>query len=246
MTSPVKSSVELVLLGISADSPPDKSSFPKKFNQTHGKSVWAEILDSPAFARQSGKNSDKWLWAIKTYLVLCKRRSIFPFMVGTEQATRDTMYRMLVQGRQRAVLFAEKFKLFEKISVLTTKREFHFASDSFMVNSYAQLSPIEDPTFKRWLTDIDPGPGFVASGIRSGLYVRDLTGSSYIKTRFEFDLVNYSRPVLLLSLGCDVPMVQSHVNKLMNLRELTSYVDEFIWVPLIRTHRFSNTNNRLF
>lgn len=207
-----------------------------------------DILSDLEFLRKRNalrNNYDLWLWTITKYLQVCRVKGVFPFSNTTEQAATDNLFKMLGHGRRALVSFANQVGLFEKFKPFTVTTHFEVEVDSFKVVSSAVTLPIEDPTIKRWLVSLPPGPTFVP-GQRSGTYTRILRDASYIESRFDIDLVNLARPRVQLSIYCECSPALSHSSGFLSRKELDSKIELQLWHPIVRTYRFNNVDTRVF
>ena len=241
--------VELSLLNTDGSKPPSVDLFPGKFNPS-GLKVWEELMASEEYgkAKRHFRNLDEdWSWCIRAYLKLCGLAGIFPFASATEQSNNDFVVQYLINARRRAIKFIDDIELFKKVRVFSTSREYRILSDGFVVITTAHLTPIKDPTFVKWLQTHSPGPMFRPTGKAPMSFVRELFDNVDSRVVFHINLVNMVRPQLKMLVSCGTPLAYNHVrNGAPSRSDLEKFAEETIWLPLVRSHRFSGIFNRLF
>lgn len=233
------------LFGIDVKRPPHESNFPKKF-APNAQFIWDALLISDAYKKRLVmlSRNDLWSWSIREYLKTASRRGVFPFASSGPQTATDAVYNCLWVGRRNMIRYVDGIGLFKKVTLFRTSRQYKFTNTSTEVTTLAELNPIRDPSFVQWLTGLTPDPMFVMRDAR--IYHRLVYNSIDSKGTFDFNLLNMMRPVLKMTILCNTPLEMPRMGRVPTLLEMERYCQEIIWLPLIRTFRFKDTNTRLF
>lgn len=225
----------LALFGADVSVNPTPSRLPKGFNHAAAR-MWARALESKELEEaRSAKLDTGALWeiAIKQYLKQCAKADVFPF-TGRDDF-QEMATRFLTNGRKALRDYINSSGILKKLTIRSVDRKVRFSGQNFSVEVTAHLKPIEDPTFSKWLTTI-PSPGFRAEK-------NVLTKSVHAHVDVVFQ--NGSDPRLTYKVLCVSPI------KLIDPRyttraKLESYVQNKLWLPILRDHRFDDAGSRLF
>jgi hypothetical protein len=212
---------------------PSVDQFPASFNKEDGLAVWRKVLSSTEY---KSVTRDHWDTALRLYLHACDVAGIFPFARSTQQSNNDTTIRFLTNARRKLQWYFKLVGMFDKISPLFINRSYTFSSNHFEVTTEAQLLPINDPTFGKWLR-MTPYPGF-RPGIRSTVLTKLVQNTVESEIRLDFDLQRKLRPVFWINIHCHTPITYSSVGPPASKEELTEYAEKTIWLPLVRSHRY--------
>lgn len=241
-TSTPNSLPSLALIGVPEnmqDKAPGVTSYPSKFSQ-EGRRVWEALFRDETFQydfKQCSSAEDKWYFAIVRFLDACGDASITPFANATEQDRNDAAIQYLTAGRMDLVRFADEVGFFEKVSLGKVTTTYRLKDYGFRVASSAQIRKLKDPLFEKWLTT-PPLPRFLRTG--DMLYSKHIRSNVNMWVRY----VNSAR----ITVGYEIDIATSvsvSGKRLPTRKEVDSFIDRVIWKPVLRAHRFKNTN-RLF
>lgn len=235
---------DLSIIGVSEQDQsryPTKSSFPKRFNADAFK-VWQKLVESEDVQTFIVENSDKsrvWDYCIMQFITRCGEEGVVPFGKASEQQKTETVIEHFRLSRIKVVDFFKRVSMFDKVRVSKTYRTYVCTPGQTVVKTWAELRPVNDPTFESWLTKA-PEPHFVRG-----------TGSRYFK-QLQPNLlvyVDYISP-MRVKLGFEIQagsgVMIATKRKTPTKKEVEKYMDSTVWLPIVRSHRFLGMNNRLF
>lgn len=239
---------DLVSLGVLDQSKlPSPGNFPSKFSQ-RGFAIWHKLVVSPEFKEITHMRSDpidRWEWAIEQYFVACAHAMIFPFRISPEQSKTDVAVFMLALARRQLKAYFKRIELFKKVRILTTNRRYILKPKAFEIEIVANFYPIDDPTFFDWLLEHPPGPMFRTTGTSRKL-TKILYNTADSKCTLHFDLSYMKRPKLTVNIEFGSLIVLPFHGKPLSKDYIYRYIEENIWLPLVRTYKFDNAGWRLF
>ena len=242
---------DFVSIGVADPSrSPNSTNFPSKFSPG-GYPIWHKLSVCPEYLAYCKIYSDplkRWEWMIKQYIRNCKHKIIFPFKVSGEQSKTDKAIFLLSLARRQLKAYFKSIDLFKKIRIFNTKRHYILKDKTFDLVIVANLLPIDDPTFYKWLLKHPPEPLFRATGKARQLQ-RLLYKTPDSSCVIHFNLAYMKHPQLTVNISFTTPLVIPHHNTVLTREQTEKYIEEKIWLPLVRTFRFDNNDNagwRLF
>lgn len=213
--------------------------YPKKFSP-EALPVWKEMLCSKEFKKKTNNlNLDmSWHIAIQDFLELCETRGVFPFVNSTDISRNEYISDFIRRSRIELVKYFNEIKLFEKVKVKKAYRKYTRKDGGLIVSSWAELFPVHDPNFESWLTQT-PLPRFLKTV--NNRWTKQLRPNLQIWVR----IINKSR----ITIGFNIQtagVISIPGNKSPSRKEVDDYIDDLIFLPIIRSHRFDNLKTRLF
>lgn len=240
---PEKGLTDLSIIGVPMSQHtkmPGVSGFPKKFNPDAQK-VWTEMVQDPAF-KQRCKNyvtlDLAWHHAIQEFLKRCEDTGVFPFINNTDITKNEFIQDFVRRARIDLVKYIDASGLFERVKVRKAYREYIRKDQGLVITSWAELYVVKDPDFLKWL-QTSPMPRFVK--MTEGRYRRVVRPNVEVWVKW----INSQRVVV--SFTIEVAGIVTLPNKPNPKRkEVDSYIDNMIYLPTIRAHRFKFVKTRLF
>lgn len=237
--------VGLEILGISTDQLPSVELFPVRFNQSALR-VWVAVLEDPATLsafRQLTTNEAKWQYCVAEYLKRCNKIGLFAFSALRINTNNDIVVAHLMRLRIRLASFYKRTGFFtngQQLGRLTRHYDFSNGTMTLTVSAYLKPSTI-DPTFQQFLMLL-PEPRFKRDTGTPGLYVKRLAANLNLFVRFY----NRQRVQVGYSIFCkDAPFAGNSATP-QDKYSQTRFVEEQIWVPLVRKHRIVGVGPRIF
>lgn len=227
---------QLQLFGIDSSSRPTPTRFPKTFNPAAAM-VWRQILESQEYAdfcKTHTLASEMWQYCVKAYLKACATESIYPF--GGRSDFEELTRSFLTSARKKLVRWFKESGILEVTKVRKVSRSCEFTHQNFVLEVVAELRPIDDPTFERWLVK-HPQPGFKKV---EGMYQRSLAAHIDV-----FYYVSRNTSYLKYRIFCHTPvrvLEPGHLGK----SKLTQYVEKKLWNPIIEAQPLEGTSNRRY
>ncbi len=219
---------------------PSVYGYPKKFAK-EAFEIWRQLVTSNEFrtkCRSFGNINLAWHTAIQDFLSLCEDNGVFPFVNNTDTARNEFVTDFVRRSRIELVRFLNEIKIFEKIRVKKAFREYKRKERGLVIKSWAELYPVEDPTFETWINTF-PSPRFLKT-VNSKWY-KILRPNLVVWIR----IINKNR----VTIGFDIEVAGSITvpgNKTPSRKEVDNFIDNNIFLPIIRSHRFNNVKTRLF
>lgn len=243
--------LELSLIGIDdASKPPSLTHFPPKFSP-NGFTVWRALLDSPGYLYYVSNHhtlSERWKWMVYHYIQDCEKRGLFPWRISAEQSKTDVATYLLSAARRQLKTYFKRVGLFKLVQIRpmtkATSRAYIFKKDSFEIKITALLDPIKDPSFKTWLVKPN-NPGFRATG-HAGVFFRRLYESTDSVVIITMNVVNAQHPVLTVNIKFKHQVTLPYHGRPLSKPYIVNFVEENIWLPIVRSYRFDNAGWRLF
>lgn len=238
-----KGLTDLSIIGVPGsyhDRLPGPGGYPSKFNPEALK-LWTNLVQDEAYRRELRKlNSLDLAWhnTILKFLSLCDDEGIYPFSNASEATRNEYIQDFVRRGRIHLVQFFNECEMFSHIKVSRAYREYQRRDKGMTIVSWAECFPVKDPTFEKWLQQ-SPMPRFL-KGV-DNRYVKIIQPHVTAWVR----CINLNRVTIGFAIEVagtiNVPGKQTPKRK-----EVDSYMDNRIWLPLIRAHRFDGVFNRLF
>jgi hypothetical protein len=243
IAAPATKLTDLSIIGVPEDyftKFPGVYGYPKKFAK-EAFEVWKELVTSKEFrtkCRSLGTIDLAWHVAIQDFLSLCEDRGVFPFINNTDTARNEFVTDFMRRGRIEIVRFLDEIKMFEKVRVKKAYREYRRKDTGLVIKSWAELFPVEDPNFQTWINTF-PSPRFLKTV--NNRWYKILRPNLIVWIR----IINKSR----VTIGFDIEVAGTITvpgNKTPTRKEVDSFIDNSIFLPIIRSHRFNNVKTRLF
>lgn len=239
---------DLVSLGVADPSKyPSASTIPRKFS-AHGFAIWHKLMTSDEFKERLSQDpppDELWQWSVEQYFFACAHSMIFPFRMSPEQSRTDVAVFMLSLARRQLKAFFKRTDFFKKMKIFNTSRRYILKPKAFEIEISAQLYPINDPTFEKWLRKHTPGPMFQPDR-KARVYIRRLYETADSRCFIRMDCSYMQRPKLTVNIEFNSPIVLPYNSKDVSKEYIYRYIDENIWMPLVRTYKFDNSGWRLF
>jgi hypothetical protein len=219
---------------------PTLTGFPQKFNK-EALVVWKEVVESPDFKAQMkawGTKDAAWHNAIIQFLSACEDKGVFPFPNNTDTTRNEFIQDFVRRGRISLVNFANESGLFTQVRVRKAYREYVRKDTGLVFSCWAELFPVKDPNFEKWLTT-SPMPRFLKHV--DNRYVKVVQPNVNMWVRY----LNPAR--VTVGFTIEVPgTINIPGKKTPKRKEVDSWIDRVIWYPIVRAHRFADVRNRLF
>ena len=218
---------------------PVPSAYPQRFSG-EARHVWDKLVTDPQW-KSLIKDTDvdlAWDQTIREFLSRCTDSGVLPFVNNTDMARNEFVREFLMRSRRHVVEYMNEIGMFKKIKIRHAYREYTRRENGLTVRCWAELYPLKDPDFESWLTKA-PLPRFWK--LTENMYVRIVR--PHIKVWVKF--VNRSRVVV----GFEIQAAGSVTipgSKSPSRRDVATYIDRTIMVPIIKSHRFKDLTTRLF
>lgn len=233
---------ELSVIGVDATGFPSFTNFPRTFAK-EAFPLWKAMLEDEWYTTMKkpvSKSADIWRTVIQRYLKLCANNGIFPFARSTQQANNDVISQYLKSSRRKLQTFFAECEMFSKIKIQSVVRSYEFNPSSFTVHMSANLKPIKDPTFARWLQQM-PFPHFLR-GNDPGYYEKKVHANIHVTVK----AANLNQPKISYSIFCHTPFAIGEYSKLPTLNKLRTEAESTLWIPAIHSVVFEGSGPRLF
>lgn len=235
------------ILGVDDTQPPSLSNFPRTFNPG-AFNQWKVVLESKDYLNVKGntKSASKlWYTAIGLYLKACNRVGAFPFHTTNQQSRNDTVISHLRAIRLVMADYFEEAGFFKKVQMRLVNRRYHIEEGKFVIETEAMLYPFEDPTFRQWLQHLFL-PRMLPRQEEPRTYERRL---DYLGAPGVTAWCKTGRK-LVMSLGytivCPTTPVYPISNKIPSNEQMADFIENTIWLPLIRSRKIKDAGLRLF
>lgn len=219
---------------------PGVAGFPRKFSLESQK-VWTVMVNDAAFKQRckSYVSLDlAWHNAIQEFLTRCEDAGVFPFVNNTDVTKNEFIQDFVRRGRIALVKYLDEVGMFNRVKVKKAYREYLRKDSGLVITSWAELYPVKDPDFLTWLVKA-PLPRFHRLG--DNKYSRVVQPNVHVWVRY----INASRVTLGFSI--EVAGTITVPNKPKPTRkEVDAYIDNTLFLPTVRAHRFACVKNRLF
>jgi hypothetical protein len=231
--------VSLFLLGVDEKyitQPPSMQSYPARFNP-QVKPLWGTFLQSAEFkiSTMSLPTSEEvWNYTIRAFIKLCKLNGVDAFGSQVDIVDNSILIGYLTMKRMVITRFFNSRKLLKLYRVKNIVRQYKVTHSSFSVVAecvlyhYGSRSDLEKYIGSRKVGFIrTTGPNRWHNVIDSNVRVVIETGDSEACLRYE-----------IKALG-SVYVPGSEVKPVTN-QQLTNFIDQQIWGPVVRSHPFEN------
>jgi hypothetical protein len=238
-----KGLTDLSILGVPESAQtrgPSIAGFPRKFNPDSLK-VWKSMLEDPEFknkVRQWASNDLAWHHAIQDFLSRCDAQGVFPFQNNTDTTRNEFIQDFVRRGRLDLMQFVNESGIFKRARVKKVFREYTRKDSGLIINSWAELFPIKEPGFEKWLTT-SPMPRFIPS--IGNKYVKVVRPNVVMWVRY----INDNKVTIGFSIEV-AGTINIPGKKTPKRKEVDKYIDNNIYLPTVRAHRFNDVKNRLF
>jgi hypothetical protein len=217
---------------------PTPETFPPALN-TNNKSVWSTaVAETPSL-----KNPlEDWARCLKRYIELCEEQDVFPFQTFHE-SKNDQITDFLRQARQAVVKYINLSKLFDEVKMQTSHRQVQVTHNGFIITVYAKVT-VTDPSFEQWLQTM-PYPHFNSTRSIDGKWVKPVqSGVTMFVVNGEHGGHMNQRWHIGYEIECpmfpDVP-----TSGTPSKTELEHFIEEILWMPILRSHRPKKLLRRL-
>lgn len=241
---PDRGLTDLSIIGVPASQqtrPPGVAGFPKKFSPDSQK-VWIQMVQDPEFKQRCkawGSMDLMWHHAIQEFLRRCEDQGVFPFVNNTDLTRNEFIQDFIRRGRIALVKFIDECGLFERVKVKKAFREYVRKENGLIITSWAELYPVKNlDEFEKWIQKV-PMPRFIKSV--DNRYIKVIQPNVHAWVR----IINASRVIVGFSIEVagqiNVPNNQKPTRK-----QVDKYIDDALFLPTIRAHRFQHVKTRLF
>lgn len=207
--------------------PPTKDSFPDRFNQ-NAKKTWENLFEPGFVLIEPNTNvANAWRLYIKHYISQCGLAGIDPFEIVNDTATNRSIISFLTAARRRITLLVDRIGVFPLLRVRSIKRECLNTPKGLIINVKATTFGVDDSVeLVEYLLDngFRKRPEF-----RYSLYISP-------NIQFEIQVLNASRITVSYSIEL---LTRVFTIKPLAKAEFDAYVNKNLWLPIVRTHRFS-------
>lgn len=220
---------------------PGVAGYPKKFNPEAQK-VWNKMVQNEDFKKRCKQAVDldvAWHNAIQEFLRLCEEVGVFPFVNNADTSRNEFIQDYVRRARMALVKFFDENCIFERVKVRKAYRDYFRKDTGLVINSWAELYPVKDTAeFMSWIQKA-PAPRFIKH-----------TDNHYVKViqpnvRAWVKFIHSGRIVIGFSI--EVVGTITVPNKPNPKRkEVDKFIDDRIFLPTIRAHRFKGVTTRLF
>ncbi len=218
---------------------PGVGGYPKRFAPEAFK-VWKKLVESTEFKTKCKTLSLDLAWhtSIIDFLMMCEETGVFPFPNNTDTTRSDFIADFVRRGRIEIVKFFDECEFFKKVKIKKAYREYKRKDTGLTITSWADLQPIKDPGFEKWLNR-SPFPRFLkAPDLR---WTKIIRPNVVVWVRF----VNTNR----VTVGFTIDVAGTITipgKKTPKRKEVDKYIDNNIFLPVVRSHRLSDIKTRLF
>lgn len=218
---------------------PVPDSYPVKFNP-ESRHVWELMLQSEEYRKKvSGKTIDlTWHIAVVMFLGLCADVGAFPFSQGNTGSKNEYVRDVMRRGRILVKQFYDRTGIFKTEAVRLGYRRYERTENGFRVMSWANLYPLKNmkleeelqrPHFPRFIRGVENRyTRFIRPGVTAWVVLK-----------------NTYRPVIGFTIeiqgNVSIPGRHSPTR-----REVDDFIDDTMWLPIIRAHRLDGVTTRLF
>lgn len=217
---------------------PTPETFPQALN-FNNKSVWAT-----AVAETPSVNSalEDWARCLRRYIELCEEQNVFPFQT-LSQSRNDQITDFLRSARQAIVKYINKSKIFDEVKIQTSHRVVQVTNTGFIITVYAKVT-VTDPSFEQWLQTM-PYPHFNSTRSIDGKWIKSIqSGVTMFVVNGEHGGHLNQRWHIGYEIECamfpDVP-----TSGTPSKAELERFIEEILYMPILRTHRPAKLLHRL-
>jgi hypothetical protein len=219
---------------------PTVTGYPRKFS-SEALCVWKDMVESDEFKQAIkvwGTKDLAWHNAIQMFLSLCEDRGVFPFPNNTDTTRAEFVQDFVRRARLKLVAFADESGVFQHLRVKRAFREYVRKDTGLVINCWAEVYPVRDPSVEAWLTK-SPMPRFIKHP--DSRYMKMVQSNVNMWVRW----LNTSRIIIGYSIE-----IHGTINlpgkKTPKRKEVDAWIDRTIWLPIVRAHRFNDVRNRLF
>lgn len=234
---------DLALIGV-----PDKFlerepliiSYPKRFAES-ARPLWIKTLNDPTvnrMMREAQSLDEKWQIAIQEFLDKCEEEGMYPFTNSTQQDRNDAAIEYLKAARIDLILFMNQTDLLTtRFRVRSACRDYFVKENGLRVVAWAECKNTGSLENEQLLTNL-PHRFYRTADKR---LIRQVRPNAFFWVRF----VNNARLHIGYEISVATP-VQVPRKNVPTKKETYKFIDQVIWTPLIRAHRFKGVMNRLF
>lgn len=220
---------------------PGVAGFPQKFSR-ESQAVWNKLVMDEAFKKRckvAPSNDLMWHNAIQEFLSLCEHEGVFPFQNNPDLTRNEFVHDYVKRGRIALVKFLDETGIFDRVKVKKAYREYLRKDKGLVITSWAELYPVKDAEgFLKWAQQV-PMPRFIKSV--DSRYIKVVQPNVHTWIRY----INSSR--IYIGFSIEVPGVITIPGKPNPRRkDVDNYIDDFLFLPIIRAHRFHSVKTRLF
>jgi hypothetical protein len=244
---PIDGLTDLAVMGVPPeyrDGSPEPDAYPIKFSD-EGYGVWIDMLAGEEYeVKTRGQTLDGvWHTAIQLFLRMCQDFGVSPFSGSTDITENEAVLYAVRKHRIQLVQFVDEFEIFKKLEIRVAYREYVRTSDGFIISSWAEMYPYKAetrPEFEAWLNNI---------------HIHRRRFQRYVDNHFVvviapglqcwFKTIN----LLRLHMGFTIKVdgtINIPGNPNPSRKEVDAWLDRWLWIPLIRSHKFEGVDKRLF
>lgn len=218
---------------------PIPSAYPRRF-ANEARHVWDKLVTDPQW-KSLIKDTEldlAWDQTIREFLSRCTEKGVLPFVNNTDMARNEFVREFLTRSRRHVVDYMNEIGMFKKIRIRKAYREYTRRENGLTYRSWAELYPLKDNEFESWLTKA-PLPRFWK--MTDKMYVRIVRPHIRVWVKF----VNRNRVIV----GFEIHAAGSITipgSKSPSKRDVATFIDRTIVLPIIKAHRFKDLTTRLF
>lgn len=235
--------MDLSIIGVPDDQQanyPRVEGYPSKFNPD-ALPQWKKLVESKEFkARCKVWNSLDLAWtnAIQEFLTACSTVGMFPFADNTDIGKNEFVTDFMTRSRIHLVNYFNEIKLFNRIKIRKAYRKYRRSHTGLTVISWADLYYVADSKFEHWLQET-PLPRLLKYA--DNKYQRVIRPNVIVWVK----IINQYR--IQVGYEIEVPgTINIPGKKTPTKKEVYEYVDNTMFLPIVRAHRISSVKTRLF
>lgn len=221
---------------------PSLTGYPRKFSPD-ALPVWTRLLQSDEWKnniKASGDADYVWHQTIVDFLKLCEQEGIVPFAGNTDTTKNEYVFEFVNNSRIALVRYFNEVGFFERVKVRKAYREYVRRDGNIIVRSWAELFPVKDMSFEKWLVQV-PLPRFHKNV--DNRYIRMVQPHITAWVRY----LSMAR----VTVGFEINVagtinIPGKSGKTPSRKAVDKFIDSTIYLPIVRAHRFDGVRNRLF
>lgn len=233
------------LLRLNYSLPPSKEEFPRTLNP-QGRPTWDGMFeggkDPYVQLRKNVQNDEAWHEHILEYVKRVRRSNLAPFNTEAVNLNNDLLTMDLMSQRRHLVRFVNKHDFFSRFTINKIHRHYDFDPGQLTLDVVAELWPTTiDPTLPQWVQSIQ-GPRMLRAPEGHRMYKRELVQGPVIWIKFT----HVKRIQLGYTIKVDKLPVVGGLTRMPTKAIMTKFMEQNIWLPIVRTYRFKGAKFRLF
>ena len=217
---------------------PSIGGFPKNFNPD-ARHVWLAILASEGYKEKVNgmPAGERWTLIIQLFIKWCNDQAISPFDNHLDRTDNSRILSFLELQRRKLVKYIDEIGILKVVTIKSPYRVYMRRDTGFVIQSYCDFSNFGGfDQLQKFLTH--PKVGFTKVGL-AWQKVLDSTTRIHVKT------VNSNRAIVWYEIRVGSPVYfPGSERKTPTIRQVDNFIDNTIWLPIVRSHRFKTLNKR--